>query len=108
MEGLDKPRATGAGTDPGCRACSRRGTVEAPLIVLDSKSAMCMANNSKYTKHTKQISRRIIFLRNGEKCKIHKTDWCEGGLQLADISTKNVGEHDLTTRIKYVMVILDN
>ena len=28
---------------------------EAPLIVLDSKSAMCMANNSKYTKHKRHI-----------------------------------------------------
>ena len=28
---------------------------EAPLIVLDSKSAMCMAKNSKDTKHTRHI-----------------------------------------------------
>ena len=45
----------------------------APLFVLDSKSAMCMH-----------------FVRNGEKCKMHKIDWCEGGLQLADIVTNNV------------------
>ena len=32
---------------------------EAPLIVLDSKSSMRMANNGKYTKHTRQISRRM-------------------------------------------------
>ena len=30
---------------------------------------------------------------------MHKIDWCEGGLQLADISTKNIGEHDLRPRM---------
>ena len=39
---------------------------------------------------------------------MHKIDWCEGGLKLADIATKNVGEPDLTPRIKYIMVRLDN
>ena len=63
---------------------------EDPLIVLYSKSAMCMANNGKDTKHIRHISRRMNFVRNGEKCKMHKIDWCEGGLQLADIVTKNV------------------
>ena len=79
---------------------------EAPLIVLDSKSAMCMAKNGKDTKHTRHIVRRIHFVRNGEKCKMHKIDWCEGGLQLADIVTKNVSEPDLTPRMKYFMVRL--
>ena len=32
---------------------------ETPLIVLDSKSAMCMAKNGKDTKHTRHIARRI-------------------------------------------------
>ena len=58
---------------------------EAPLIVLDWKSAMCMYNNGKDTKHTRHIARRMHFVRNGEKCKMQKIDWCEGGLQLADI-----------------------
>ena len=58
---------------------------EAPLIVLDSKSDMCMPNNGKETKHTRHIARRMHFGRNGEKCKMHKIDWCEGGLQLAAI-----------------------
>ena len=75
---------------------------------MDSKSSMCMANNGKDTKQTRHISRRIHFVRNGEKFNMHKIDWCEGGLQLADIATKNVGEHDLTLRIKYIMVRLDN
>ena len=38
---------------------------EAPLIVLGSKSAMCMAKNGKDTKHTRHIARRIYFVRNG-------------------------------------------
>ena len=40
---------------------------EALLIVLDRKSAMCMANNGKYTKHTRNIARRIHLVRNGKK-----------------------------------------
>ena len=43
---------------------------EAILMVLDSKSAMCMAKNGKDTKHTRHISRIIHFVRNGEKCKM--------------------------------------
>ena len=81
---------------------------EAPLIVLDSKSAMCMAKNGKDTKHTRHISRRMHFVRNGEKYKMHKIDWCEGGLQLAYIGTKNVSKPDLTPRMKYIMVRLEN
>ena len=68
---------------------------EDPLIILDSKSAICMSNNDKDTKHTGHISRRMHFVRNGEKFKMHKIDWCEGGLQFSDTSTKNVGDHDV-------------
>ena len=39
---------------------------------------------------------------------MQKIDWCEGGLQLTDIGTKNVSEPDLTTIIKYIMVRLEN
>ena len=81
---------------------------EDPLIVLDSKSSMRMAKNGKDTKHTRHISRRMHFVRNGEKCNMQKIDWYEGGLQLADIGTKNISEPDLTPRIKYIMVILEN
>ena len=38
---------------------------EAPLIVLGSKSAMCMAKNGRDTKHTIHIARIIHFVRNG-------------------------------------------
>ena len=75
---------------------------EAPLIVLDRRSTMCMAKNGKDTKHTRHIASRMHFARNVEKCKMHKIDWCEGGLHLADIRTKNVSEYDLTPRMKYI------
>ena len=81
---------------------------EAPLIVLDSKSAMCMAKNGRDTKHTRHVARRMHFVSNREKCNMHKIEWCEGGLQLADIGTKNVSEPDLTPRMKYIMVRLEN
>ena len=38
---------------------------EVPLIVLDRKSAMCMAKNGSNTKHTRHIARRMHFARNG-------------------------------------------
>ena len=69
------------------------------MIVLDIKSAMCMAKNVKDIKHTRHIARRMHFVRNGEKFKMHKIDWCEVGLQLVDIGTKNVSEPDLTPRM---------
>ena len=81
---------------------------EAPFIVLDSKSSMCMAKNGNDTKHTIHIARRIHFVSNREKCKMHKIDWCEGGMQLEDIGTMNVSEPDLTPRMKYIMVRLEN
>ena len=81
---------------------------EAPLIVLDSKSAMCMAKNVRDNKHTRHIARRMHFVRNGEKCKMHRIEWCEGGLQLAYIVTKNESEPDLTPTMKYIMVRLEN
>ena len=67
-----------------------------------------MAKDGKDTKHNRHIARRMHFLRNGEKCKMHKIDWCEGGQQLEDIGTKNVSEPDITPRMKYIMVRLEN
>ena len=61
---------------------------EAPLITFDRNSAICIANNGKDNKHTSHISRRVHFVRNFEHSKMHKLDFCEGGLQLADIVTK--------------------
>ena len=82
-------------------------TEEAHLIVLDSKSAMCMAKNGEDKKCTRHIARRIHFVSNGEKCKMQKIYWCEGGLKMADIGTKNISEPDLTPRMKYIMVRLE-
>ena len=79
---------------------------EYPLIVLDSKSSICMAKNGKDTIHTRHTARRMHLVRNGEKCKMHKIDWCEGDLQLVEISSKNGSEPDLTPRMKYIMVRL--
>ena len=81
---------------------------EAPLIVLDIKSAMCMAKDGNYIRNTSNIARRIHFVSNGEKCKMHKIDWCEGVLKLSDIATNNVGDNYLTPIMKYIMVSLDN
>ena len=67
-----------------------------------------MAKNGKDNNHTRQIAMIMHFLRNGEKCKMHKIDWCEGGLQLSDIVTKNVSKPDLTPRMKYIIVRLEN
>ena len=53
---------------------------EFPLIILDRKSVFCMADNGKDTNHTRHISRRVNFVRNGENCKMHNIDWYEGGL----------------------------
>ena len=75
---------------------------------MDIKSAVCMAKNGKDTKHTNHISWRVHLVRNGEKCKMNKIDCCEGGLKLAEIGTKNVGDNDLNNRMKYIMVRLDN
>ena len=38
---------------------------------------------------------------------MHSIDWCEGGLQLADIGTNDVSKSDLTPRMKYIMVRLE-
>ena len=49
----------------------------------------------------------MYFVRNVEKFNMHKIDWCEGGLKLAEIATNNVGEPDLIPRIKYIMLRLE-
>ena len=76
------------------------------LIILDTKSSICMANNFKETKHTRQISRRMHFLINGKECNFHNTVWCEVFIELADIGTKNVSEGEFNTVLGYSVVIL--
>ena len=65
---------------------------QAFLIILDSKSAIYMAKNGTDTKHTRHIYTRIHLVKNGEDCNLHRTVWCEGGLQLEDTITKNARE----------------
>ena len=81
---------------------------EAPIIILYGKYSVCKYNNIKDTKNTRHIYRRVYLVRNGEKWKMYKIDWCEGGLQLSDIGTKNVGDNDLNPRMKYIMGRIDN
>ena len=49
---------------------------EYSLTILNIKYAMCMDKNGKDTKHTRNIARRVHFVRNGEKWKMHNIDWC--------------------------------
>ena len=71
---------------------------EDPLIVLDGKSATCMAKNGKDTKHTRHVARRMNFVRNGEKFKMKKS-----------IGVKEVRSwQTLVPRMKYIMVRLEN
>ena len=67
-----------------------------------------MAKNGKDTKNTIHIYRRMNFVRNGEECHFHKTVWCEGGLELTGIGTKNGREDELNPRLGYIMVRLEN
>ena len=78
------------------------------IIILDGNSAVYMANNGKDANHTRHISRKVHLLRNVKNYKMYKIDWCEGGLQLEDITTNNVRETDLNLIIKYIVVRLDN
>ena len=59
-----------------------------------------MDNTGKGNNHTSKIARRVNLLRNGEKWKMHKTDWFEGGLKLEYIATNNSGENDLNPWIE--------
>ena len=75
---------------------------------MDSKSSVCMTNNGKDTNNPSHIDRRVHFVKNGEKWKLHKIGWCERGMQLANIKTKNFGCDGLNTRMKYIRVRLKN
>ena len=57
---------------------------------------------------TRQISRRVHFVRNGENCKMRNIELSERDMQLSDIATKNVGDTDLNPRMKYILLRIDN
>ena len=37
------------------------------IFILDSKSAICMDNNGKYTNNTRRIAKKVHCVTNGEK-----------------------------------------
>ena len=45
---------------------------EAPLITLDVKSVVCVANNGKDNNYTRHIDRRVNFISYDEKRKMRK------------------------------------
>ena len=77
---------------------------KALLIILDIKSDMYMAKNGKDNKHRRQLAKRIHFVKNGTNCNFCKKVWCEEGLQLKYIGTKNVIEDELNSLLGYTMV----
>ena len=81
---------------------------QAPLIILDIKSAICVVNNGKDTKHTIHISRRINFVINYKECNFHNIVRCEAGLKLADIETNNVREDEFNPILGYSRLGLDS
>ena len=81
---------------------------QTPIIILDRKSAICMAKNGNDTKHTRHIFIIMQFVRNYEDYNFHNTVWHKGGLQLADIRTNNFREDEYNPILGYAMVGLEN
>ena len=77
-------------------------------IIMESNSALCMANNGKGKKHTRHISRIINFIINCEDLYMYKTVWCEGCLEISDIGNKGVRENEFIPILGYTMVRLYN
>ena len=48
------------------------------------------------------------FVANIEGLNLHKTVWCEGGLQLEERITKNSREDELNHGLGYAMARLEN
>ena len=67
-----------------------------------------MYKNGKDTKYARHISIRIHFVRNSEDFNLQNAVWCDVGLDLADIGTKNVRGYEFNPRLGYAMVILEN
>ena len=43
-----------------------------------------------------------------ENANLHKTVWCEVGIKLEDIGTRNVRDDELNPRLEYSMVRLEH
>ena len=63
---------------------------QAPIIILRSKLAVCMAKNVKDVEYTINSYIRMHFVRNREDYNMHKILRCKGGLNLEDIGTNNI------------------
>ena len=81
---------------------------QALIIIFYGREAVCMENNGKDIKHTRHVSKIMQLVRNSQELNLHKTVWCEVGLQLADIGTNNVREDELNPILRYAMLILEH
>ena len=72
-------------------AHSKKLTLPNPptVVMVDNKSAVQMSLNGKLTKHTRHISRRYHYVKEGAKLKLHAITWCPGEDMVADIMTKS-------------------
>ena len=59
------------------------------VVMVDNEAACKMSLNDKLTKHTRHISRRFHYVRQGSKMKLHVINWCPGEDMLSDIMTKS-------------------
>jgi hypothetical protein len=59
------------------------------VVCVDNEAACKMSLNDKLTKHTRHISRRYHFVRQGTKDNVHQITWCPGDDMLSDIMTKS-------------------
>jgi len=58
------------------------------VIMVDNESACKMSLSDKLTKHTRHISRRYHYMREGYKLGVHRLHWCPGEDMLSDAQTK--------------------
>ena len=58
------------------------------VIMVDNEAAVKISLNDRLTKHTRHISRRFHYVREGKKMGLHIVVWCPGDLMMADITTK--------------------
>ena len=59
------------------------------VVMVDNEAACKMSLNDKLTKHTRHMSRRFHYVRQGSKMKLHVINWCPGEDMLSDIMTKS-------------------
>ena len=77
-------------------------------ILLDSQSAQAMGSSFRDSKHTRHITRRWHYVREGSRDGKHVLVWIDGDLELADIGTKNLDSTGLQPRLRFMMVTVPN